>query len=140
MTVKGALYGAGTWALALEAGAHAPATEVDQARLTGGLLAGAVLGGVGGLVSSRWFSPDDLGQATTAGATALGMAGGLGVARLAIRDQGLADAMGVMLGAGVGFTASGSPAARSSRTGPVCASPTSARASSAPGSAPWWGR
>ena len=104
MTVEGALYGAGTWALALEAGAHAPATEVDQARLTGGLLAGAMLGGVGGLVSSRWFAPDDLGQATTAATTTLGMAGGLGVARLAIPNQGLADAMGVMLGAGVGFT------------------------------------
>ena len=103
MTIEGALYGAGVWWLGLSAAAQGPPSDVDTANLQGGLLAGAALGGITGLVSSRWFAPDQNAQVTTAASTALGMAGGLGVVRLATDEKGTPDFMGVTLGAGIGF-------------------------------------
>ena len=40
-----------------------PVTAVAEARLEGGLLTGAALGGLTGLVASRWFAPDGEEQA-----------------------------------------------------------------------------
>ncbi len=114
MTVEGALYGSGVWWFALAAAARGPATDIDRAKLQGGMLTGAALGGIAGLVSSRWFAPDEAAQVTAAGATTLGMAGGLGVARLTTSDSAGADFLGVTLGAGLGF-AGGALAAHHTR-------------------------
>ena len=104
MTLTGILYGAGTWWLAAQAGYDGqPVTAVAEARLEGGLLTGATLGGITGLVASRWFAPDAEDQATAALGAGLGMGAGLGIAKLATDTKGTPDALGVLFGAGVGL-------------------------------------
>ncbi|HVR04295.1 MAG TPA: hypothetical protein VMT47_19305 [Polyangia bacterium] len=104
MTLTGILYGAGTWWLASEASYHGqPVTAVAEARLEGGLLTGAALGGLAGLVASRWFAPDGEEQAQTLLAAGLGMGAGLGLAKLTTSTKGTPDALGVLFGAGAGF-------------------------------------
>jgi hypothetical protein len=106
MTVSGILYGAGTWWLASTASYHGqPITEIDDAKLSGGALTGAALGGITGLVTSRWFAPDGQAQGTAAGAAGLGMSAGLGLAKLTTDTKGTPDAVGVLLGTGAGLGA-----------------------------------
>ena len=102
MTGAGLLYGSGTWALALGAGSTG---QPPDARLPGGMLAGAVAAGVGGYVASHFFEPDAYDQAVAAAGTALGMSAGLGVAKLTTADKGVPDFLGVLGGAATGFTA-----------------------------------
>jgi hypothetical protein len=104
MTVAGALGGAGAWGLAWEAGYGGTArTQAGDARLAGGLLVGASVGGISGLVASRWFAPDAADQATAWASAALGLGAGVGVARLTIDARGPSDVVGGILGAGVGL-------------------------------------
>jgi hypothetical protein len=104
MTLSGIAYGAGTWFLASQASYDGrPVTDVGSARLEGGLLTGAALGGVTGLVASGWFAPDAQDQVTAAAGAVLGMGAGLGAAKLATDQKGTPDALGVLLGAGAGL-------------------------------------
>jgi hypothetical protein len=106
MTLGGALYGGGTFWLASLAGYHGqPVTDTDTAHLEGGVLAGAVAGGVTGLIASRWFAPDAVDEATAFGAAGAGAAMGVGVAKLATGTPGAPDTAGVLAGAGVGLAA-----------------------------------
>jgi hypothetical protein len=104
MTLMGTLYGAGTWWLA-SAAAHdgQPTSDVSDARLAGGLLTGAALGGLTGLVTSRWFAPDAEDQVTALLGAGLGLSAGLGVAKLTTDAKGTPDALGVLFGTGVGL-------------------------------------
>jgi hypothetical protein len=106
LTLTGALYGAGSWwlASALSYDGHT-LSDVDDARLAGGVLTGAALGGLTGLVSSRWFAPDASEQLFAAGTAALGVSAGLGLAKLTTDTKGTPDAVGVLAGAGLGLTA-----------------------------------
>ncbi len=106
MTLMGVLYGTGAWWLAALASDHGqPVSDVANARLDGGLLTGAALGGLTGLVASRWFAPDAEDQLTAA------LGAGLGLAKLTTDAKGTPDALGVLFGAGVGL-AGGAVAAR----------------------------
>lgn len=104
MTFAGALYGGGTWWAAQRAARGGPASnDLDRNRQWGGMLAGATGGAIAGLVASKYARPTAEDEWTTAAATALGMSGGLGVARLAASGPGRADAVGVLSGAALGF-------------------------------------
>jgi hypothetical protein len=104
LAITGALYGAGTWALASAAGySGRPVSDVSNARLEGGVLTGAALGSLGGLVASRWFAPDAEDQVTAALGAGLGLSAGLGIAKLTTDTKGTPDALGVLFGTGVGL-------------------------------------
>jgi hypothetical protein len=104
MTLMGTLYGAGTWWLASLASYHGqPTSDVTDARLAGGLLTGAALGGLTGLVTSRWFEPDTQDHFTALFGAGLGLSAGLGVAKLTTDTKGTPDALGVLFGTGVGL-------------------------------------
>ena len=122
MTLAGALYGGATWLRP-----RAPAATgrrcrpVDTAHVEGGVLAGAVAGGLGGLLASRWFAPDPSTRSPCSARPAPARAIGLGLARLTTDAPGRSDALGVLAGAGGGLAAGvWSTAARG------CARPTSA--------------
>ncbi|HVU49941.1 MAG TPA: hypothetical protein VHL80_04600 [Polyangia bacterium] len=103
MTITGTLYGAGTWWLASVASSHGQESDVSDARVAGGVLTGAALGGITGLVTSRWFAPGAQAQATAFLGAGLGLSAGLGVAKLTSDAKGTPDALGVVLGTGVGL-------------------------------------
>jgi hypothetical protein len=106
LTLSGAAYGAGTWWLASAASYHGQALgPADDARLSGGLLTGATLGALSGLVASRWFAPEPEEQAFAAASAGLGLTAGLGTAKLFTDTKGTPDAVGVLAGAGVGLAA-----------------------------------
>jgi hypothetical protein len=105
MTILGATYGAGTWWLASAASYKGQDLgDAGDARFGGGLLTGATLGALTGLVTSRWFAPDAQQHLMAAGSTALGMSAGLGVAKLTTDTKGTPDAVGVLAGAAVGLS------------------------------------
>jgi hypothetical protein len=101
MTVAGALYGSGVWTLALTAGSTG---QPPDARVPGGMLAGSVALGLGGLVASQWFQPQAYHQSVAALGTLAGMGAGLGTAKLITDEKGLPDLVGVIGGAVAGFT------------------------------------
>ena len=104
MTLMGTLYGAGTWWLASLASYDGrPTSDVTDARLVGGLLTGATVGGLTGLVTSRWFAPEVEDHFTALLGAGLGMSAGLGIAKLTTDTKGTPDAVGVLLGTGVGL-------------------------------------
>ena len=101
MAVAGALYGSGVWTLALIA---ASTGQPPDARVPGGMLTGSVALGLGGLVASQWFQPQDYHQGIAALGTVAGMGAGLGTAKLVTDGKGLPDLVGVISGAVAGFT------------------------------------
>jgi hypothetical protein len=114
MTIAGALHGSLPWALASSAASTGQAAD---ARLPGGMLAGAVAAGLTGLVASQHFQPDGEDQAIVAGGSALGMGAGLGIAKLTTTDKGLPEFAGVLAGAAAGV-AGGITVARGPRLRP----------------------
>jgi hypothetical protein len=103
MATFGGVTTASTWALALSA---ASTGQPADARVPGGMLAGAIAGGSVGLLASPHFHPDGMDHLTAGAGVATGMATGLGVARLVDSEKGSADFYGVVGGAGVGFAGS----------------------------------
>ena len=100
MATFGGVAAASTWSLALSA---ASTGQPVDARLPGGMLAGAIAGGSAGLLASPHFHPDIADHLTAGAGIATGMATGLGVARLVDSSKGSADFYGVIGGAGVGL-------------------------------------
>ncbi|HEY0705752.1 MAG TPA: hypothetical protein VGG33_03090, partial [Polyangia bacterium] len=100
MATTGALYGAGTWLLALKAGSTG---QPANARVPGGAFAFGTAGAIAGVLASQWFAPTPVDQLTTGASTGLGMAVGLGTAKLVTDDKGKADFAGVVTGAALGF-------------------------------------
>jgi hypothetical protein len=101
MTVAGALYGSGVWALALRA---ASTGQPADARVPGGMLAGGVSAGIAGLLASQWFEPEAYHQGVAALGAFTGMGAGLGLAKLTTDHKGLPELAGVIGGAAAGFT------------------------------------
>src|SRR5581483_10932148 len=88
MAIEGTLYGSSLWLLA---SAAASTGQPVDARLPGGMLAGGVAAGAGGLVASQFFRPNAVDQLTVAASTGLGVGAGLGVAKLTASQTGVAE-------------------------------------------------
>jgi hypothetical protein len=102
MGLSGGAYGALTWLGALVASSSG---EPD-ARVPGGALTFGITGLVAGVVASSSFQPDAADLATTTVGTGMGGLAGLGVARLAVAERGVADFAGVAGGAALGLAGS----------------------------------
>ncbi len=98
MSLAGAVYGAGTWALAMAASEHD-----STARRQGGALALGTAGGLAGLLASGAFDPGLASYPVTLGAAALGAMTGIGVGKLATRQTGTGELAGTLAGSAVGL-------------------------------------
>jgi hypothetical protein len=100
MGAVGAVYGAGTWGLAMAVSGDHPA-----ARAQGGALALGTVGGIAGLLASGAFSPDTADYPVTLASAALGTTAGIGVAKLTTRTTGGAELAGTLVGSATGLAA-----------------------------------
>jgi hypothetical protein len=102
MSGFGALYGAGTWGLAMAA---SDTGQTPMARTVGGMLALGTAGGVAGLTASGLFHPTAADYATTMAGAAAGATAGIGVAKLATQDKGTGEWLGSLTGSALGLGA-----------------------------------
>ena len=102
MGLLGALYGAGTWGVAAAASHNG---RTPEARVAGGLLSLGTAGGIAGLLASGRFRPDAIDDATALGSAALGVMGGIGIAKLAAAETGNGELAGTLAGSAAGLAA-----------------------------------